>query len=362
MKLADKRVLIISPEPWDAHFVSKHHYATTLASQGASVYFLNPPTDTKLKVERSRYDNLKIVSYPKIAKGLRFYPKVVRVYLQKRWLHKLEKHIGIEFDTIWLFENSRFYDMGFAGDRLKIYHQVDLNQNFHIKEASLSSDICFGTTDYIVDEIKKYNSNVYKIHHGVNLSPKRVSLLKEQRDNFSKTNINATYIGNLSMLYLDVKLLKEVILSSPDVIFQFVGGYNEETLLYKACKDIENIIWWGKVDSEYILEILSSSDIMLVAYQKEHYIDQASPHKIMEYLASGKTIVATYTDEYKDKEGLLEMSETKEEYLAKFETVIKNLNFYNSPFKQKARITFALEHSYEKQLNRIFSLVEKIEL
>jgi len=355
------QILIISPESWDAHFVSKHHYAITLAYSEAKVYFLNPPDNslTTLQISPTKYKNLYTITDKRVARGLRFYPKFIREYIQREWLERLEKSIGERFDIIWLFENSRFYDMEFASDRVKIYHQVDLNQNFYSKEASSSADICFGTTDYIIKEIKKYNLNTHKIHHGVNLSPKRVSLPKEQRDNFSKTNINATYIGNLSMLYLDVELLKELVLSSPNVVFQFVGGYNEETLLYKACKDIKNIIWWGKIDSEYILEILSLSDIMLVSYQKEHYIDQASPHKIMEYLSCGKVIVSTYTDEYKDKRELLEMVDNSKNYSNKFKEVVDNLDFYNSKDKQKQRIDFANAHTYPKQIEKIKALIDR---
>ena len=74
-----------------------------------------------------------------IVKGLRFYPKKIRNFTEKKWLEKLEDKIGQRFTTVWLFENSRFYDMSFAERRLKIYHQVDLNQNFHVREAASSS-------------------------------------------------------------------------------------------------------------------------------------------------------------------------------------------------------------------------------
>ena len=66
--------------------------------------------------------------------------------------------------------------MKFAGDRLKIYHQVDLNQNFHVREAAHRADICFCTTDFIKRDIIPYNDKVYKIHHGVTLSNQTILL------------------------------------------------------------------------------------------------------------------------------------------------------------------------------------------
>ncbi len=355
------QILIISPEPWTGHFVSKHHYAITLASKGYKVYFLNPPNNdlNNIKINQTKYKNLWSISAPQVAKGLRFYPKRLRNFIEKRWLQKLENKIGQKFSTIWLFENSRFYDMDFAEDRLKIYHQVDLNQNFHIKEAVSSADICFCTTDYILDKIKPYNAKAYKIHHGVSLHLKNYRLSEKQKNKFTNKKINVTYIGNLGMHYMDIKLLAKLVTNFPNIQFQFVGGYHENDPLYKTCKIVNNICWWGKVESELIPEILSFSDVVLVSYQTKYFIDQASPHKIMEYLASGKVIVSTYTDEYKDKRHLLEMVDDSKDYIKRFDKVINNLNFYNSKEKQQTRILFAKEHSYEKQLGKITALLKK---
>jgi len=354
-KTKSPQVLIISPEPWNGHFVSKHHYAITLASLGYLVYFLSPPDNavSDITIAPTRYENLWSVRSPQVAKGLRFYPKMLRNMLERRWLERLEQKMGARFTTVWLFENSRFYDMGFAGNRLKIYHSVDLNQNFHVKEASQSADICFCTTDHILNEVVPYNNKVFKIHHGVNLLPKTVSLSDEKYKCFSSQKINATYIGNLAMQYLDVELLANMVRAFPHVQFQFVGGYDEKTPLYQSCHDAKNVTWWGKVDSELIPPILEASDVVMVCYQKRYYVDQSSPHKMMEYLASGKVIVATYTDEYKDKQNLLEMAYGSEAYRDVFEKVLGNLPFYNSPEKQEERIRFAKEHSYEKQLEKI---------
>src|SRR5450755_3125876 len=43
MPLKNKTILIISPQAWGQMYISKHHYAITLAKLGNTVYFLNPP-------------------------------------------------------------------------------------------------------------------------------------------------------------------------------------------------------------------------------------------------------------------------------------------------------------------------------
>ncbi len=357
-------ILIISPELWNGHFVSKHHYAITLAKLGNNVYFLNPPEDNikTTIVKKTSYDNVWEVSSPPIVKGLRFFPKFMRIKLEKKWLSNFENIIEKKITTVWLFENSRFYDMEFAENRLKIYHQVDLNQNFHVQEASSSADICFGTTDFIISKIKNYNANSYKIHHGYNESALLIknNIYVDKVEKSFSNKINAIYIGNMNIKYLDFDLLNTLVSRYQNINFHFIGGYFDHNELFQKTKNFKNVIWWGKVDSSNLVNFLENADICLLAYKVSQYKEQlASPHKIMEYLSSGKVTVATYTDEYKDKRYLLEMVDDSKEYISKFEKVVNNLDFYNSKDKQKKRIAFAKEHSYDNQLQKISDLIQK---
>ncbi|MHC3994930.1 glycosyltransferase [Thiomicrolovo sp. ZZH C-3] len=357
-------ILIISPEPWKGHFVSKHHYAVNLAARGYGVYFLNPPDGSLsgVRIEKTNYANLWEVSGPMVAKGLRFYPVAVRRWLEARWLKELEKKVGREFSAIWLFENSRFYDMRFGGDRLKIYHQVDLNQDFHVVAASVSADICFANTDVILHKILPYNGRVYKIHHGVSMPSEPIPLTEEQEKHFSENGINAVYVGNLDIPYLDLELLCELVQTFPAIRFHFVGKYSDDGSLYRQCKDYENISWWGAVKSEMIPSILLHCDIQLLTYSVKSDWEKkqmASPHKLMEYLSSGKVVVATYTDEYKDKPGLLEMVDGPDAFIEKFRDVVSNIDDYNSITKQSVRRAFAQNNTYPKQLDRIITILNK---
>jgi len=350
------QILIISPESWDGHFVSKHHYAVTLAHQGYDVYFLNPPIPhlKTIKIQKTDYENLWSISAPQVAKGLRFYPTFLRNYIEKKWLYKLESKIGRYFNTIWLFENSRFYSMGFAENRVKIYHQVDSNQDFHIQEASTSADICFCITEYIKQELQVFNDKVFKISHGINILNHKALLTTEEKNRFVQDSVNVVYLGNLDIKYIDENILYELVQKYQKVIFHFIGNYSKNGTLYEKCKNIKNIIWWGSVKSELIPIILDHTDITLLVYRAETYKKQlANSHKILEYLASGKVTISTYTDEYKDKRKLLEMVDNSEDFIDRFDEVANHLNIYNSKKKQSTRRVFAKEHSYEKQLEKI---------
>lgn len=356
-------VLVVSPEPWHAHTVSKHHYSQALARNGKLVLFAGPPEAAckALSIEDiPGCPRVRLIRSPKVATGLRFMPNALRRILEARWLNRIEALAGTDIDTIWLFENSRFYDMRFAGDRLKIYHQVDLNQDLHPAIAAATADICFCTTDFILERLRPNNPRAFKIHHGLAENYSAPLLLDEQRILIDHPGSNAVYVGNLDMEYLDVELLKETVLQYPDVRFHFLGGYSEQGELRQIAGSFPNVVWWGKVHSTLLPEILERADILLVTYKNELYREQlASPHKFMEYLASGKTIVATYTDEYKDKRHLLEMVDNRADYLDAFGRVITQLEEYNSAARQAERKAFAEAHTYSRQLDKIFGLLRQ---
>lgn len=358
-----KSILIISPEEWSSHAVSKHHYALTLAYLGHRVFFLDPPNPSLRRlILRMLPDqpNITVVQGPKVAPGLRFYPSPLRLWLETRWLANFERTIGCVIDTVWLFENSRFFDLRFARNRLKIYHQVDLNQDFNPITAARTADVCFCTSDGILTRLLPHNERAYKINHGTAVPTQPLALSSEQTTCFINGETNAVYIGNLDMHYLDVDLLAQAIQAHPTVRFHFVGGYSAQGQLHKLTSKQPNVVWWGKVQSQLIPAILAKADIVLCAYKAAQFREQlASPHKFMEYLASGKTIVATYTDEYKDKRHLLEMVDDSSDYHATLALVLDNLDFYNSSERQAQRVTFAMAHTYPRQLEAIFSILQQ---
>lgn len=349
-------VLLISPEPWEAHWVSKHHYARVLGAAGRRVLFLDPPVPEVRGIELSEtgVENVTRVRMPVLRRGLRFYPGLLRRRLEAGWLDRLERRAECAVGVVWLFENSRFFDMRFAGDRLKIYHQVDLNQRFNQHRAAATADLCFCTTDLIAADLRGVAERVVKIHHGTAILNARAG---GPREGGQPNAPVVTYVGNLDMRYLDLAALDRMIREFPEVHFTLVGGFSDDNPLRKAHAGSPNVRWLGRVAPAEIPAILDGSDALLVAYRPEHHRDQASPHKVMEYLLSGRVVIASYMDEYKDKPGLVEMAPKGGDLVPVFREVLSDLARHNAPERQAARRAFALDHSYERQLDRIRDLV-----
>lgn len=357
IKLNNKNILLISPEPWDHIFVSKHHYAICLGRAGNSVYFLNPPTKS-FRVKESGYQNVYIVDYKGFPKGLRFYPRRLQKLLIKQVYRKLQKLCSEIFDIVWSFDNSIFYNFSALPENtIKISHIVDLNQDFQLEKAATMADICFCTTDLIREKLIQYNKKVHKINHGLNYHlPNRIS----QLPGFNA--LKAIYVGNLAMPYIDWEIIYSAVCANRQVDFVFIGpgknSFHEKSRNQKeALLDAKNAYFIDRIEADEIINYLSSANILIIAYMDKHHKDQANPHKMMEYLSSGKPIVATYTEEYADMKDMVIMSKSNGEWPTLFTKVVKNLSFYRTPQWSAKRIAFAMDNTYEKQIERIEYLI-----
>jgi glycosyltransferase involved in cell wall biosynthesis len=355
-------IFLISPEPWTHVFVSKHHYAIELAKRGNKVFFLNPPSPgKKISITSSPYDNVFVVNYSVNVRGQRFLPGFLRRWIDGKIYNAIQREAGVKFDVIWNFENSRFYDLRFAPrEVLKIYHQVDLNQNFHPQVAAKTADICFCTTDLILSDLKRFNLHSYKIHHGVSEN----AFMEKPPPNEEIANdtgtLTALYIGSLDMPYIDLDAAETLVRTFPGVNFFFVGPYEKEGDFFQRMQRYRNCFFKGRVRSEELKQYTMQSDILLVFYKERYHKDQANPHKLMEYLASGKVVVATYTGEYRETEGLLVMSKKNEDLPGLFQYAMDHLGELNSCEQRQRRIDYARQNTYDKQLNKIENFITQL--
>jgi hypothetical protein len=358
MRLTDKNILLVSPEPWNHIFVSKHHYAVHLAQHGNSVFFLNPPSGTNA-VDATEWEDLYSIDYRGFIRGLRFLPRFVQKKMIRNKFEFLQAKAGVKFDIIWSFDNSVFFDLSaLPSTLLKISHIVDLNQDFQTDKSASTADLCLCTTDFIRERLLKYNAHVFKINHGFNdrhLTPSHLTLP-------GKAKVKGIYAGNLAMPYIDWIIILDTVKNNPEVDFVFLGPnkdvFNQNKKNDEAKREVlrlNNVRCLGSLPSGELLHYEAQADVLFLAYQEEYHRDQANPHKMMEYLGSGKMIVATFTAEYKElcDRGLFLMSKDNRQLTGLFKEALNNLGYWNSIQKQELRRDFAYTNTYDKQIERI---------
>ena len=362
--LEKQNILLISPEPWGINFVSKHHYAVTLAQKNNTIYFLNPPSQS-YSVQPTQYGNLYVVNYLPFLKGLRYLPDVLQRKVIRQKYDKLQELSQCTFDIVWSFDNSVFYDFEALPESvLKISHIVDLNQNFQMAKAAKTANICFGVADVIVQRLRSQNKNTYKVQHGYfpHLSESDCSIQTRAGA------IKVMYVGNIAIPFIDWQVIRELVEDNTDVDFIFVGpdgGSNLGKGSYSSIdkekvKVASNTYFIGAVPSCEIPSMLIQADILLVVYKEEYHLQASNSHKVLEYLASGKTVLASYIDEYNDKRDILEIVDKNEELRPKLKEILNNLSYYNCITKSMKRRAYALDNTYEKQIERIEYIINNV--
>jgi glycosyltransferase involved in cell wall biosynthesis len=344
--------------------VSKHHYAIKLAERGNSVYFLNAPSrDLKkdIVIEQTN-KGVYVVDYIAPLKGLRFLPSFLRNSIERRFIKKLERKINKTFDIIWNFENSRFYDFRFASNEVvKVYHQVDLDQNYHPAIAAKTADIVFAVNDVIKNHLESFAPAI-KIPHAFsgNFTDQAVKVLSGDASQIEKhERPQVYYVGNLGSAYLDLNLLQQLIIQHPEVDFNLVGPYGDSEAVKKLA-EYKHVHLLGKHTPEQVMRFLDDADILLLLYAVDLFPDQrTSSHKVMEYLASGKAIVSTHLGEFDDKRDLLYMAEKSKDLPRLFDFCVTHIDEINDPAKMKKRIQFAMDNTYEARVVQIEKLIDQ---
>lgn len=362
-----KVVYLISPEPWGTNYVSKHHYALELAQKGYKVYFLNKPSRQFILEEI--HENLIVVNYRPIFRAIRLLPSFLQSWLTRIEFKRLENKIQTVCDIIWNFDSSRFFNLSGLSDKVRICHIVDMAENIKRDTLAKTSDVCFCTSDFIKTELSHFNPQVYKIHHGTHIKNEPPLLDFSP----SQNRIQVGYVGNLSRKCIDWEVWNKLIDQHTEVEFNFIGSTGPsnlskssvDALQFQKLRDQSNVRLIGAVENNRIQAFLAQFDILTCFYKMEHEEDKkqhANLHKTMEYLASGKVIVCSYSDEYKYSHDLLEMAQSNDEIVSIFNKVCENLSHYNSEEKMDTRKAFARNNTYEKQLERIESNLDKLKL
>ena len=362
MNLKNKTILLISPEAWGTSFVSKHHYAVHLANRGNKVYFLNPPGN-KYNLQKVN-DNLLVIGYKPFIRGTNRLPIALRKTIFKKDIKRIKHLVGIEmFDVVWSFDPYRFQDLTLFKAALSIYHSVDVHHCTTLeKQIANSATIVLAVSDKILARLNTLTPK-YKINHGLNDS---FTAFEFNSITHNNTRPRIGYAGNLQSSFLDTVTLNGIIAANPQWEFHFIGPYTQSNLagsqinktFIASLKKQPHCILHGVVTAKKLPSYLSQYDVLLICYRE--MADKSftsNSHKIIEYLATGRAVVSTYIDEYFDKPHLVSMVEKNSELPEKLDEVIANLTHYNSPEKQQARRAWALANTYEKQIERIESLL-----
>jgi glycosyltransferase involved in cell wall biosynthesis len=179
------------------------------------------------------------------------------------------------------------------------------------------------------------------------------------------------YAGNLGRRPLNRDIIRLMVSENPDTEFHFWGPAealaSEAEDFKREVKDFvgflersSNAILHGKVSSEELAADFQNIDCFVLSYTADPVeCDNSNSHKILEYLSTGKVVVSSHVSRYEGRDDLLMMSRQGDDPAlpALLRDTLANLDKLNSPSAQQARREFALDNTYEKQVDRIAAFV-----
>ena len=374
--LTKKTILLISPQPWNAMFLSKHHYAIQLAKQGNTVYFLCPLDEfrqgkiTDINIQPSGYENLFLLEHRLFFPfQVKFHAPALFHWLIRFHLTRIVKKINRTIEIVWSFDIGNFFPFNFFEKKtFKIFHPVDEPLNNEAIESANGADIMFSVTTEILDKYHAFNMPRHFINHG--LADEFLSPVHTQPVHDGKLHVG--FSGNLRRNDIDRKVLLEIITENPQIIFDCWGEYSTEklglvkpdkatVLFIEALKNLHNVFLHGKVSPKELSVCIRNVDAFLICYDVNK--DQSKGtnyHKVMEFISTGKVIISNNISTYKNAPSLVQMVEERDNNLALaslFTKVLANLSFYNSPDLQAERRYFAADNTYGKQVARIENII-----
>jgi hypothetical protein len=363
--LENKKIILISPERWGVNYVSKHHYAISLAKSNNIVYFINPPGN-KFKIEKTAYQNLYIIDYILI-KGLNKLPRYLTYLIQTIYWYILLKYLKIKkIDVVWNFDPYSFQSLNIFGDKtIKIYHSVDVHYTHLEKICIENADVFFSTSHLILNKFKNINTPMFFINHGLaNHFINKPSII----DPFIKINANKKfkigYIGNLLIKQIDYDSIYYLIESLPECDFYFLGPYTQSNLgqlnnlsanFIGKIQTYSNVYLLGSALNETVPFFLEKMNCLIMCYfKKNKTVELSNVHKTLEYISSGKPVITNFIYEYRTSPFINIVSDAKE--MRK-----KILDVKNGVLKvNEDYINFVHENSYENQIKKINQILTSI--
>jgi hypothetical protein len=368
------RILILSPQPWNDLYISKHHYALELSEQH-EVFFCSPAVVGKKSIyvkSIPTHPNLNIVElkFP-ISTFIKFklrglYKKIYAWYFKKTVLKVIRDiHLIIDFGCYQQFDS-----ISWMPAEKKVYFPVD--DHHFLQPTSRGADFVFSVSSIICNKFQAGGVNCHFINHGlskyfpIDLNPSSQCKFEVNDNHEYVKKIRVGYSGNLLIPFLDRPVFNKIIENNTEIDFHIYGNHKanpaikEDNIWIDWLKTKPNVYLHGFVHPTELAKELAKMDFFLLCYKPDYknYHGENS-HKIFEYLSTGKVLLTSYLSLYEGS-NLIEMTpkDQNEKLIDRFTEVASNLKKLNNDHLMQQRKLMALDNTYAKQIERMFEKIQ----
>jgi hypothetical protein len=362
--LKARKILMVSPQPWNHLQISKHHYAEELARDN-HVVFLEPPGAAGIPSLRTHTHptlcRLQIATWrPFTPKLLRFHAYPVYCAVMARNAAWLSKRLGNP-DIIWSFDFNVFPDLTAFGAPVRIFHPVDVLKSTRQIAIADTADLVISVSDSILSAFagRRAHPRTLLVNHG--LSSPFADLARDRTPVRKPGPMRCGYFGNLDLELINFDLLAATAEAHPQIQFHFWGPHRTDGPFASKLLGRPNVVAHGVLGKDQLARAAAQMDLWVLAYL-EHptRYDRSNSHKLLEYMSTGKTIVATKLDCYTDDPDLVRSAPGDADFSGLFADTITSIERLNGPELAAKRKAFCQQFTYTANVARIDAALARL--
>lgn len=285
----------------------------------------------------------------------------------KRYANQIRKAIAeLGFKDYIVFNDSDFYRAFWFKEILKpssmLYYTRDNMRatNFFKHHGIFFEDALMKKSDAVVANsvyLQKIASNMnpksFYVGQGCDLSLFNKDLIQSLPDDIKSIKGPIIgYIGALRSTRLDIDTIAYIAKNKPEWSIVLVGPEDQQ-FIESQLHSISNVYFLGSRTIETLPSYLMAFDVAINPQSLNPLTIGNYPRKIDEYLAMGKPVVATQTETMQVFKEHTYLASNEEEYVMLIDKALNE----NTEELEKKRIQFAMEHSWENNVERIYEVI-----
>lgn len=287
----------------------------------------------------------------------------INTWMLSRTMHALSQRLGFSRPIIWTFYATQtVLNLIKTIDRqLLIYDCIDdiANNPKGVapryreleKQLVMQADLVFATSAKLARERKPLNPYVYHIPPGVCFErfarthplPDDIAVIPRPRLGF---------FGGLDER-VDQELIAYVARARPQWQILFIGNVRTDV---DTLRPYRNVHFLGQKKPDELGPYLHALDILLIPYVVNLYTQHIYPNKVFECLAVGKPTVATPLPELREWNGLIQLAEGPNAFIAAIEASLLE----NDPELVVRRRRIAQANTWEARYQQMLRHIEEM--
>ncbi len=393
--MQNETILCIAPRDWHGLWKEAQSVMSRIAAHNWVLYF-DPGRDSQasapsefignlpnffaLRTERVQR-NLIVISSPSMVPHARQHlprsvlqvtvPLAVHInnWVLIRHVRRVMRAFDVVSPILWIYSPYNAELVGKFGEKLACYMNYDEFANYltnvRIKELvrqyddQLTSkvDVVFATSRPQCKVREAINPHTYFIPNAVDFGLFNRALMPELPVPSDVASIRRPIIGYAGRMarQIDIELLQRVATTYHDCSLVLIGPDELPPCpAERALRAAPNVFFLGWKEPSELPSYLRVFDAALIPYRLEGHVLSGYPTKLHEYLAAGRSVVATAMPELFPYSHVLHIAENNDDFVAKVGEAIRD----NTSHSIEARVAVARENTWDKRVTDIYHNLE----